>query len=797
MNSIKNLIKLLFLTITIFPINSSCQIYTLSGKITDPYQKNLEFITISISQDSTLRYLLFSDSIGHYECNQLAIGQYKISFSCVGLKSLDTIINISKNLNLDCTLNYTSQNLTEVEIKFHKPLLERKSDRLIFNVEQSIFNAGSEVLDLITKIPGLRMQNGNIIMVGKSKVLIMVDDRLIPLSSDDLAAFLNTISTDAIAKIEIITNPPAQYDAQGNSGLINIVTKKAKKQGVFAITRLGIKQATFQTYNTGMNLDYFNKKLRISTTIDGNTGTLQTIGFVNTYYLNQNWEQNHKVVDKTNKLGAKIKLDYDWSDKTKISFLFYHNTTEPNFNELNQINVRSLSLDSLINTQIVSKERKKYNTANFSIQHLLDSSGKKVFIDADWLDLNHNQSSNLASANFLATGQLSTTEKNAITQQKILTLYTLRNEFTLPFKTWELSFGGKLSFLSHLSNVQFYKFAQNEYVLYKPLSDLFKYSEKNQSLYVSVAKEMNQWNLQSGLRFEHTQIKGVSLSNNNQTFYNTYWQLFPTVSFSYQWNDANTLSFNYNKRIDRPNYDLLNPFRHYSTPYSYDVGNPFLKPAFAYNFEIAHTFKSMFNTSLSYRNEIDKYDDFVTLSDSNNIQASTYYNYLTSKSIVLDMSLIFRPHSLIENTTQFSMEYVQTKSNIPETIDALHGNNTSVTSTTEFSFNRKKRFMGGLQMEYQFPFISGLAQATGYFTLDAHLKINIFKEQFQIFLEVDDLFKTARPKYYALFNHIRQNTSFYSDNRFVKLTLKYKIGKEKKEEERKTSNAEELLRIKQ
>jgi hypothetical protein len=185
MNCIKKRIKLLLLIITIFPINSFCQTYTLSGKITDPAQKNLDFVTISIFQDSTLLNLLFSDSTGHYEFNQLAAGQYKISFFRIGLKSLDTVVTISKNLKLDCTLDYASQILSEVEVKFHKPLLERKSDRLIFNVEQSLLNTGSVVLDLITKIPGLRMQNGNLIMVGRSNVLIMVDERLIPLSSAD------------------------------------------------------------------------------------------------------------------------------------------------------------------------------------------------------------------------------------------------------------------------------------------------------------------------------------------------------------------------------------------------------------------------------------------------------------------------------------------------------------------------------------------------------------------------------------------------------------------------------------
>jgi hypothetical protein len=137
---------------------------------------------------------------------------------------------------------------------------------------------------------------------------------------------------------------------------------------------------------------------------------------------------------------------------------------------------------------------------------------------------------------------------------------------------------------------------------------------------------------------------------------------------------------------------------------------------------------------------------------------------------------------------------------IPETIAELNGSNTSITSTTEFSFNRKKRFIGGFQMEYQFPFINGLEQATGYFTLDVQLKINFFKEQFQIFIEGGDLFKSARPKYSSIFNHIRQNSFFYQDNRFVKLSLKYKIGKEKTKtdaDERKTSNTEELLRIKQ
>jgi Outer membrane protein beta-barrel family len=798
---IKQCSILLFWIAILCPAPMVCQTYTLSGKITDIHQKALEFVTIQVFQDTTLVSLFWSDSAGYYECNPLAMGSYRIAFFRVGLKSMDTTLLLSKNLKLDCILEYSSQLLSEVEVKSRKPMLERKSDRLIFNVEQSVFNSGSEVLTLIGKIPGLRVQQGNITMIGKSNVLVMVDDRLIPLSSDDLATFLSTLSTDGVSKIEFITNPPAKYDAQGNSGLINIVTKKITKQGVFAVGRVGIKQATFATYNAGINVDYFKKQLRLSTALDGNMGTIQGTGFTNTYYATQTWEHAHKLLDQTHKFGAKIKLDYALTSKSKIGFLYTHHTTVPSFDDWNQVHVSSsLSLDSVIHTQIFSKEHKTYNAFNFSIQHLIDSTGKKMFIDADGLDLAHDQSSDLSSTNFLATGQLSTTEKNTTNQQKKLSLYTLRNDYTFPFKTWELSLGGKLSFLKNESDVRFYQFLKGEWVFYKPLSDIFKYGETIQSLYASASKESDTWNVQFGFRYENTQIQGISVSN-HQTFVNAYWRVFPTFSLSYQWNESNTLSFNYNKRIDRPNYDLLNPFRQYSTPYSYETGNPFLTPALTHNFEIAHTFKGVLNTTLSYRNERDKYASFVSLSDSNRVQASTYSNYLSSKSFVFDIGLLFHPYAWVESTTQLSLESVQTQSTLAETLPRLSGVNTAFSSIAEFKFNKAKSFMGGLEINYQFPFIDGLEQISSYFTVNAHLKINLFKDKFQIFIEGDDLFKTAQPHYLSIFNHVRQNASFYRDNRSVKIVLKYKIGKEKKQkedkEERKTSNAEELLRIKQ
>ena len=216
--------------------------------------------------DSFLIKGVLTDSIGAFEFNDLSSGNYFIKTYRDGFR--DSIIEIpgssfSTPLHVELVLNMGAS-LKEVAVTYRKPLIERRSDKLIFNVENSIANIGGEALDALSKTPGIRVNGDNISIVGKSSIRIMINDRLLEISGPDLVNYLKSISSDNISAIEVVTNPSAKYDAQGNSGLINIRLKKNNKEGWSVGLRSSYIQATYPSAATGVNVNYKKKKIAIN-----------------------------------------------------------------------------------------------------------------------------------------------------------------------------------------------------------------------------------------------------------------------------------------------------------------------------------------------------------------------------------------------------------------------------------------------------------------------------------------------------------------------------------------------------
>ena len=174
--------------------------------------------------------------------------------------------------------------IQEVEILAKKKLIERKVDRLVFNVENSISATGGDALDALKVTPGLKVQNDQISMIGKGNMLVLINDRPTQLSGDDLISYLKTLKSDEIKKIEVITNPPSKYTAEGNSGVLNIITKNAKKNTWNSTIRSVYQQATYATGSIGGNFNLQKNKLTFSSSINYLNGSNAPVETNNIFY---------------------------------------------------------------------------------------------------------------------------------------------------------------------------------------------------------------------------------------------------------------------------------------------------------------------------------------------------------------------------------------------------------------------------------------------------------------------------------------------------------------------------------
>ena len=222
-------------------------------------------ISVTITNGSNFSKTTQTDNLGRFFFNDLKKENYLLLFSSADFKKIQRKISLNADTIVNVNLEKSTIELQNVEIQFKKALIEKKVDRTIFNVDGSVAAIGTDALELMSKVPGIRVVNDRVSLVGKGSINIMINDKITPLSEDDLANYLRSIPSDHISKIEVITNPSAKYDAQGNNGLINIVLKKAVAEGFKGAVNLGFTQASHPTGSGGGNLSFRKDKITLFT----------------------------------------------------------------------------------------------------------------------------------------------------------------------------------------------------------------------------------------------------------------------------------------------------------------------------------------------------------------------------------------------------------------------------------------------------------------------------------------------------------------------------------------------------
>ncbi len=262
MNRKDILLKILyFCFLFLFFINSSVAQYIVRGSVVDQNNNQVPFATIEITSSDTITITTaHADSTGGFMIKNVNPNRYLLIISSIGFANQFLPLNVQNNTALNIVLRPVGSDLQEVIVKKKRLLIERKTDRLIYNVESSVSAIGVDGLEALSKVPGVKINDYSISLAGKGVVRVMMNDRLLQLSGNDLLNYLRSLSANDIAKIEIITNPPARYDAEGNAGLINIVTKRDKKQGYSGSVQAGFNQSFYGSATGDGNFNYNSGK---------------------------------------------------------------------------------------------------------------------------------------------------------------------------------------------------------------------------------------------------------------------------------------------------------------------------------------------------------------------------------------------------------------------------------------------------------------------------------------------------------------------------------------------------------
>ncbi|WJS92836.1 TonB-dependent receptor [Flavobacterium johnsoniae] len=770
---------LIFLLLPLFCLSQTS--FKLSGKIADEKAPIAWTDVIVLNQEGKIINGITTKEDGSFELI-LDKGFCKIKISPIGYSEFEKDMTIEKDANLGLIIfKEKVTNLGEVVIQTKKNTIEQKTDRLVYNLENNVTNTGGDALSAINTAPGVAVQNNAINILGKGVSRVMIDGRMIELTGEELNNFLKSISASDIKNIEIISNPSSKYEAEGTGGLINVVMKKGARNSWKNSTTASYDQNKYGIYALRNNFFYNKDKFRFSASINGKGGYRSIKESLDMYFTEGPSKMKAGTKLNEENLSGKIALDYDLSEKTTIGFQILKDKSNPDFDT--DIRINNYNSQNQLNNYIINEsflDRKSGNeTYNVHLITKLDSLNRKLSFDADYFNYNSQFDRDFVANNYDADGNFVDVNQSGrnLSNQDIDNL-SFKVDMEHPFKALNLSYGAKMSFTKSNSNVVFYNTITGTPVLDSNQTNQFRYTENNQAVYISGDKKINEkWNFQLGFRLENTQTKGFSETLNQETV-NNYFKLFPTFYTSYQRNENNSFSFNYGKRIRRPGFSMLNPFRVYISSNSYSEGNPFLKPSFNDNFEFTHSYKKTLRTSIFLNSIKDGYGVIFTSNPETMTQIITRENYFKGLNYGIGETYSVSIANWWESEN--SLYLLGSDIKFIKDINATPVNGLQLDFSTNNTFSLGKNSKLQIDFNYTSPYKSGLYD-TGYTSsLNIGFKQDLLNKAMQISFLLNDVFYTSYLKNdVSIVNGVKQVYSQKESNRFVRLTVVYNFGNNK------------------
>jgi len=790
------IINLLFLTTV------SGQEFSVSGILVDENKVGIESSEVILLKDGNIISSTLTDSKGTFNLKS-TIGTYSLRFYFVGSVIYQTDFVLDKNISLGTLTSFDNANqLKEVEVTSKKKIIENKVDRTVFNVENSVRANGSDGLELLKSTPGVAVSANSIGIVGKSTVSVMIDERIINLSGDELNNYLRSINSDNIKSIEVITTPPAKYDAQGNSGLINIKLKKIQEDSWSSTIRANYIQTTYPSISSAINFIYNKNKLSLFTDFAKREGHDKIVENTDTYYENETWDGATKRKEKADIYRGILGFDYKLSENAKIGAKYVGLFDKPDMTDSNTSKVFDKVTGNLISTYETTgsnDSKNMNNTFNTYYIQKLDTLGKQFTVDLDYFNYEDTKIRNFTTQNFNPTNNPlgpATIAQNSGIQN--IENYSGKFDFDLPTKWATYGFGGKLSWIKNKSDISYYDLSTGVPFIDISQTNVYDYTENTQAAYINFSKTLSsKWQTQIGLRYENTQVVGITTSpdvTQNQENKFDYSKLFPSAYLLYIPNENNSFSINYSKRIDRPVFWDLNPFKWYLSSFIIVEGNPYLQPSFTDNFEINYSYKENLTFKIYYSSTTDGNLQIPFIDLNTDPQTIRYQrgNFYDKDQYGATITYLYNAFEWWESSNTLNGNYNATTFNqeLPTAVQngflyVFYTNNT-------FTLNKNKSFFAELNYEYHSPRKDLFYEATQYSKLDAGLRYSIKEKGWSFILLGTDIFRNYMAYISTEINNTPQRRSLYQDERMLRVGITYKFGNKKLAANQRESGNEEV-----
>lgn len=751
-----------------------------------------------------------ADDAGKFLLTKLPAGTFRLRLSYVGYATRTRTVTVTSGATALGTmlLPAAATALTEAVVVGEKPVVEVRPDRLVYNAEQDISNAGGTATDVLRKSPLLAVDgDGNVKMRGSSNFKVLVNNKPSPTLASNLTEALKSIPADQIKSVEIITTPPAKYDGEGTAGIINIILKKGVNQGLNG--RIG---ASGGNRNSNLNSALNFKQGKLGFTSSASAGAwynpgyaeLSRVSFGDQGQVTSTLRQTSDAYNKGQWYYGTLGLDYDLAEHHSLSLAgsvdgWYGSSTH---NLLNQVTGSTNSLYARRTSNIfggLSVEGTGTYTRTFKQARKEWSVLGQYALNNSRFGYDFDQYDN--SEVLLPTEQASRREysRGRAPGHEV----TLQTDFTQPFgdnKTLEMGLKAIFRRTGSQATVDTLRTASANPVFLpdsRRVTD-FSYAQDVQAAYATYSFPLSKkLNLSLGSRLERTALTAEFRATGTPPFDRSYLSLLPNGSAQYKLSEASSLRAAYSRRITRPYIDYLNPFVNRVDRQNLSYGNPYLDPELTNSLELSYntTYKTnSFNISASMRQTGNAIEQVRYLSTNpaaplpadvrpdSSVTVQTYANVAANTFYQLNFYGSFKPTEKWSISGGPDVQYIIRRS--PALNTDRRGFTAGLNFNTSYKLSKSFTLQGFVYSSLPMPDIQGRGPANLYYQMGA--KKTFLKEKADLVLNFGSPFNSYWPyRNIVSTQNFEERSEYRAYQRSFRLSFSYRFGQAQQGKQRK------------
>ncbi|HET8860582.1 TonB-dependent receptor domain-containing protein [Marivirga sp.] len=800
-----NIFKVLTIVIlSAFATNAWAQTTTITGQLVDgKNQQPLAYANVSVfNQNDELVTGTVTPENGQFQL-QVKQGEYTLRLQFISYKTINKPINANKStINLGVIeLNEDIDQLSEVQVVAKRPQMEMKLDKRVFNVGEDLSNIGSNAEALLDNLPSVTVDiDGNVSLRGSGNVRILIDGRPSGLVGISGASALRQIQADMIERVEVITNPSARYEAEGNAGIINIIMKKDRRGGFNGSISTNLGYPAIAGINSNVNYRKGNLNLfaNYGITYRENFGG----GFIDQKFTPEDTTAYSTYVDRQRERSgisqnARFGLDYSFNESTTLTGSFlYRISDEDNlsynyYDDYDGINesTRELVRRSVrIQNELENEEVLEYDL-NFTKTFGGDEN-HKLTADFQFRNNTESEDSDLRNERFV----MSTEEYvDSIQQRSIINEFSenilMQANYVQPLgesRSFETGWRSTLRTISNDYEVTQDVEGQEQDSVLTDFTNEFIYNENIHALYAIYNSEFNKFTYQLGLRAELTDITTRLKTPVDTTNARDYLNLFPSLFMTYEFNKLHTIQASYSRRFDRPRFRSLNPFSNFNDDRNIRIGNPNLNPEFTDSYEVGLV--NNFSDATLYSGLYYRKTTGVTESINTVIDGITYtqpQNLAARNSIGIENNYSHDLNDWWRLNGNLNVYYSETYGSVEDRDFSAETFTASGRATSQMSFSND--FNVQLSAFYRAPQQTTQGTRKSFYMVDLGFSKEVLKKKGTLALNVRDLLNSRK------WRTTTSGDGFFYDSEFqwrtttVTLSFDYRINSNKRESERENS----------